>query len=190
MHLSPYDSLEKRLSYVMFVVDANSYERLALWREFQHAVDWKEDSSGFGEVVGQVGDNNVNISLNFATLNGQVVMFIDTISQVVDHRMVDAWLEKHCAPRYDNGHRLARTNSMNFAHCLHAVADASGIPLEHDKCTTLVSVDQEKERAKAVSQFDELTAADPSIVSPVKGWSLRTAFIAGWIAGLRNRLIG
>lgn len=189
MKFSPYDSLEKRLPHVMFVVDANSYERLALWREFQRAVKWEDDSSGFGEVVGKVGDDNVNICLNFATLNGQVVMFVDTISQVVDHRMVDAWLEKHCAPRYDNGQRLARTNSMNFAHCLHAVAAASGIPLEHDKCATLVSVDEDKERTKALSQFDELTARDPSIVSPLKGWALRTAYAAGWIAGLRNRLI-
>jgi len=190
MKFSPYDSLEKRLSQVMFVVDANSFERLALWREYQHTVKWEEDSSGFGEVIGQVGDMNVILSLNFATLNGQVVMFIEPTSQLVDYRMVDAWLEKHCAPRYDNGYRSARTNGMNFAHCLQAVAAASGIPLEHDNCTTLVTINESKEREKARSKFEEMTAKDPGIVSPLKGWALRTAFAAGWIAGLRSRLMG
>lgn len=189
MKLDPADPLNAQLADVVFVVDASNFEQHCLWREFNRAVHWQSDPSGTMLTVGHVNDMPVNIALNWARINGQKVMFVDTVSQVVDHRMVDAWLEANCAPRWDKGHRTARTNGMNFAHCLHAISDVTGIALKGDECTTLVSVDTDLETAKASDTFGALVAERPSIVYQDSGWTLRTAFIAGWLAGLRRRVM-
>ena len=62
----------------------------------------------------------VCITINWATVNGLIIMFVDPTSKVVDHRIIDKFLDDNCSPRYDNNTRLARTNSWNFHHAINA----------------------------------------------------------------------
>lgn len=129
MKLDPKDPLAVFLKDVVFVVDANSFEQHCLWEKYSSRLDWKSNSGGFGAQIGTVDGRPVNLSLFTAQLNGQKVLFVDAVSQLVDYKMVDDWLEANCAPTYDNGHRVARTNGMNFHHCIHEVERRSAAAL-------------------------------------------------------------
>jgi hypothetical protein len=50
-----------------------------------------------------------------------LVAFIEAVSQLVDHTVIDKYLEINCNPKYDNGTRQARTDAMNFCHCVHHI---------------------------------------------------------------------
>jgi len=133
MKLDPKDPLAIGLQEVMFVVDANSFEQQCLWEKYSSRLDWQSNNAGIGVEIGRVDGRPVNLSLFTAKLNGHTVLFVDAVSQLVDYKMIDEWLAANCAPTYDNGHRIARTNGMNFHHCLHEVERRSTILLEQSK---------------------------------------------------------
>lgn len=117
---------DRRLTEAVYVVEATSYEQLALWREFsaesaQHGwgtgtATWKQDNWGFLSEVGQLAGFPVVVCLTFARIYGRLVAFYESTSRVVDHQMVEEWMRAH-VPAYDGHH----TNAMNFGHCLSAV---------------------------------------------------------------------
>lgn len=100
---------------VVGVVEANSFEHLCLWQEYRSRVAWSDRMSGFGEIIGHLADMPVCISLRTSTVDGHKLLFVDATSQVVDWRMVDAWLDKMMpqSARRDNG-SVNRVNAMNF----------------------------------------------------------------------------
>ncbi|MNR71784.1 hypothetical protein D3C71_24620 [compost metagenome] len=121
--IGPNSSLEEMLQAAVFVVEANSFERHALWKEHHAKVKWEEVLSGYMATIGKLADMPVCITVNVAYLDGQLVLFYEPCSQVVDHRMVDAWLEKHVPRKWDKGTRRAKTDANNFHMCLHAVKE-------------------------------------------------------------------
>lgn len=124
------DPIAKRLKKVFFVVEANSYESMMLWKSNEESDakrQWKEDNSGDTVTVGEVDGRPVNVTFFYTTIEGRVVAFMNPISQMVDWKMIDDWLELNCKPLYDGGTRIARTNAMNFHNCLHAIDDANKV---------------------------------------------------------------
>ncbi len=124
------DPADKRFAETEFVVQATNCEALDLWREWStesptstwpesHQVSWLQDNPGLWIQLGTIAGRNVGISCQWNILNGHRVLFWDKCGTCYDHFMVDRWLDKHCAPRYDKKTRLAYTDAMNFVHCLN-----------------------------------------------------------------------
>lgn len=106
------------LNGVIGVVDANSYERLCLWQEWQKpGKSWKENTSGFLETVGHLDGRPVCVSMFTATVDGHRLLFLDATSQVVDHKMIDEWLQRTMPQSAfrDNGY-VNRVDAMNFTN--------------------------------------------------------------------------
>lgn len=117
---------------VVFIVQATHNEMMSFWRDYYYEpqkgypkVSWKEISVGHGVQVGQVDKRPVVISINYAIINGQRVMFYCDTSQIVDHEMISEWLKLYSLDTilWDNGTRWAHCNSSNFHLCLNAIEE-------------------------------------------------------------------
>ena len=118
-----HSSLEDLLKATRFAVEATNFERHCLWQRHHKEVDWKDQPFGYMKTIGSVGDMPVVVSLTFHFIESQLVMFFEATSQMVDHRMVDKWLEENVSHRWDHGTRRSRTDAGNFHLCLHALAE-------------------------------------------------------------------
>lgn len=111
------------LNGVVGVVEANSYERLCLWKEYTEELKkrWKDNRSGFSEVIGYLADMPVCISLFTSEVDGHKILFIDATSQVIDHRMIDKWLIETMPKSAfkDDGRFVNKTDAMNFHNIFH-----------------------------------------------------------------------
>lgn len=115
---------DPRLKSCVYVVEATSYEKHALW--LKHSSTAKEQRWGTGEYawsgngargwwveVGMLAGKPVTMELIFDTINGHTVLFYSATSRVVDYDMLEAWLRQH-VPAYARHN----TNASNFNHCL------------------------------------------------------------------------
>ncbi len=120
-----FDALiAKKLDETVFLVNADSFGHFALWRETHDMVDWVQDNPGTMQTVGFVGDRPVTVSLTWDIIGGQRVLFWYGASQIVDYRMIEAWLREHThPPKWDGGRRIAWCDAMNFHHCLEALKE-------------------------------------------------------------------
>ena len=125
LRLEPNSPVLRMLADVMFVVEANHFETMCLWREFKDRLCWRDDPQGFGVTLGQLDGRPVVVHLRCAYLNDQKILFTDITSEVADYQMLEDWLAEYCWPRYDNNLRRAHTNAGNFHLCLHAVEAAT-----------------------------------------------------------------
>lgn len=106
-----------------YVVEATDFEKLCLFGENEREwyVTWEHVSMGNMATIEHILVNGENlpvvVSVFYALLNGKVVAFYEPTSQVVDHRMVKAWLEVN-SPAFAAGRKC---DAMNFHLCLHAV---------------------------------------------------------------------
>lgn len=84
-------------------------------------VDWKDVSSGFSSIIGYVDDRPVNVSFNFAFINGKKICFYEGISQMVDHKIINDWLIRQFQLTHDGYTRWNHTNSSNFVNCINSL---------------------------------------------------------------------
>jgi len=121
------DIKEEKIKTSIFFVEANSFEELCLWREYSQEVVWEQDTAGFCQIIGFIGNRKkkriVNVSFSFAVINGQLICFYDPISRFVDHKMVEKFLDKYYPVKYDNNSRRAITDAMNFGDVLTAIRE-------------------------------------------------------------------
>lgn len=117
---------------VVFLVEATHHEQFVFWQDYFHKPKydhckinkWEQVTVGRLVQIGELDNRPINISINWAVLEGYLVMFYEAVSQVVDHAMVDKWIEHWSKDiKYDNGYRWAHTDSNNFHHCIHAVQE-------------------------------------------------------------------
>jgi hypothetical protein len=123
--------IRAKLNNTVFIVEANSYEAFALWREnsedsssalIHKPVQWRQENPGFLITLGELDNMPVTLSLNWVTINGSLVLFYYMPSVVTDSRMADKWLEENCnPPKWDNCTRRSHCDAMNFHHCLDAI---------------------------------------------------------------------
>lgn len=97
---------DPRFLMTEYLVEATSFEHHAQWcfrargapycydvRDMR-TVDWVQTNPGLWEQVGKLADMPVVVNLSWAWLNGAMVCFYESTSQVVDWRMIEAWLGK------------------------------------------------------------------------------------------------
>ena len=110
------------------MVEATSFEHHCLWQQFspesprsfkkEYVKTWEQRLSGCMFCVGMCGESPVNVEVSFARIDGKWVMFYDACSQVVDHRLVEAWRAKHMS-------HAVNTNANNFHIVLHHIVDTN-----------------------------------------------------------------
>lgn len=151
---------QKRLRETRFVVDATHDEMFMLWEKFSDEAMYKNPdfnkyrfeqmNPGLSLQVGKLAGMPVCMSLFWWKINGVQIMVVEGTSQVVDHRMIEKWLEKNCAPRWDGGTRLAHCNAANFHHVLDYVRNEGKLPAETPESR------DERERLEALAVLDRL----------------------------------
>ena len=123
---------EELLKETKFVVEATGFEVLCLWTEFSEEAQFKTDlnvykweqiNPGYIIEVGRIIDYPVNISCSWNRINDVLIMFWEASSRIVDLNMIDVWLRSNCAPKWDDGTRLAYTNAMNFHDVIGYIKD-------------------------------------------------------------------
>lgn len=107
------------LAGVFGVVEATDFERHMLWTENggmgTEKLKWIDNLLGLLETVGHLDDMPICISLMKAAVDGKLLLFWHPTSQVVDHRIIDAWMQKNipASARRSDG-SIHRTDPMNF----------------------------------------------------------------------------
>lgn len=122
---------EELFKDVVFIVEANSFEKLCLWLDHWHeprkgylkVESWEDDCGGWFINIGEINGRQINISIFHSYINGKKVMFYECVSQLVDHKMVEEWLKHYSFDkiRWDNNSRWAHCDAMNFHHCIEAI---------------------------------------------------------------------
>jgi len=87
-----YQTSEQMLADAEFLVEANSFEVMQLWKDYNDKVEWYEryGGGGFGVTVGNLDNRPVCISIQVESINGHKVLFWCATSQVVDYKMIEA----------------------------------------------------------------------------------------------------
>lgn len=111
-------STEERLKITDFLVEANSFEKHTLWREWHEKLTWQQENPGESVTIGHLDDRPVCVSFFWDTIGGKLICFYDAHSAVVDWTMINDWLRKHFTGRWDSGTRWAHTDAMNFHLCV------------------------------------------------------------------------
>lgn len=126
------DKFEKLLKETEYVVEATSAETFFLWE--RHAADhkmfetpypkckWEQLPTGYAETIGTVKGHPVCVCCMWNRIDGHLVMFYEVTSRMVDHDMVEKWLEKKCNPQWQGCRAYCDAN--NFGHVLQFVKDA------------------------------------------------------------------
>jgi hypothetical protein len=116
------NTVEELLSNVVGVVEATSYERMCLWNEYheERHISWEQNCSGFLVTIGRLDGRPVVLSLLVNTVNGYPILFIEATSMVVDHQMLEDWLNANLPSTAfkDDGKYLNKENAMNFHNVL------------------------------------------------------------------------
>lgn len=132
--------LQQRFSKTIFVVEATSAEQFFLWQERSDTSDcmsktydrlkvrWEELSEGCWTQIGKIGKRPVCISLSWARIEGQLVLFWRMTSEVTDLSLAEKYLNKMMDPfpMWDNGRRRAETDAMNFHLAVEAARQING----------------------------------------------------------------
>lgn len=63
------------------------------------------------------------LSLFWWKIDGLLILTHDIVSEVSDNAVRMKWLKERCQPRWDNGHRLAYTDVMNFHDVIHRISE-------------------------------------------------------------------
>lgn len=108
-------STETHLSNTVLVVEASNYEKLCLWKEWHEKCEWEQVLSGILPTIGYIDNRPIVLSLFWAYINGQCVMFFEPVSQAVDHVVIDKWLANHVpTAKGKELEREWRVDAMNF----------------------------------------------------------------------------
>ena len=113
------DDAAAGLAQAVYAIEANGYERLALWQESQEREHKLEDrptpcggmdTLGFIKVDGQAMP--VCVEVSFLRYRGELIALWHLCSQVTDARMVKPWLQTYA---------LKSCDAMNAHNALHEV---------------------------------------------------------------------
>jgi len=128
------DSAENRLKRTLFVVEATSFEQFCLWEQHsnqsqscrdRHPQTWEQMNPGWLINVGEIDKRPCCISVSWYKIDGQMIMFWYSCSQVTDSVAAEKWIIDHWDGKWDGGTRRAWTDAQNFHHCLEAIRDAN-----------------------------------------------------------------
>ena len=107
-------NFEQMLSNTKYAVEANSFETSSIYTNFviggrlKDGISWKQVSLGTGVVVGHIDNRPIFVSLLWNYIHGELVLFWEATSVVVDYAVVEDWLDKNLASD------LKKSDAMNF----------------------------------------------------------------------------
>jgi hypothetical protein len=122
-------SIEEKFAETIFFIEANSYEQLAIYREFlkdNRRGCYEQDGSGVLRTIGFInGDATMPVSVcfTFGYIDGYRFCYYDATSRYVDHTLVEQYIETTYPRKYDNGTRIAMTDAMNFHDIYSAIEE-------------------------------------------------------------------
>lgn len=141
--MSP-EERDQRLRDTKFVVEATSCECQFLWERWSEdalyqagpypRVSWEQLNPGWWEEVGKLHGRPVCVSIWWNRINGELVMFWEATSELVDIGIVKAWLAKRCSPE-------VHTNASNFHLVIHAIDELQGKPVTTDHSDLKIAAD-------------------------------------------------
>ena len=56
---------EERLKRTQFFVEANDFERLTLWKNFNEKISWEQDLEGFSLEIGKIKKRLIFVKFSF-----------------------------------------------------------------------------------------------------------------------------
>lgn len=118
-----YFEFVSKFEEVVYTVSADSFACFELWLRYFKEVSprsrrihtWEEINSGFCPTIGICDRRPVNLKLEYAILNGHRILFYESVSQVVDHELVNKFLALNLPG-------VSNCDATNFHLCLHAVS--------------------------------------------------------------------
>lgn len=111
-------ALEEKIANTVYLVEATDFEVLALWKDFSlehvagkavvedHRVSWK-DLSTEGHSIGHLDGRPVMFWMRWVLLDGRLVCFWHSTSEVVDYAMIGKHMDKTFP-------EVGRTDAPNF----------------------------------------------------------------------------
>lgn len=85
-------------------------------RDQRGVVAWKEQSRGEWRQIGDIAGRPICVAVAYAEINGVRVAFVEGISQLVDYKMIDEWVEREMPQTATH-----RANAMNWRNALHGI---------------------------------------------------------------------
>lgn len=126
--------IDPRFAETVFMVEATHNETHNLWAQWSkegkefcthgrfqdiyRRLDWEQDNPGYLYTVGWVDKRPVCVSFVWNRIKGHLVCFYEPTSQIVDHELVEKYINKIFKGTWDNGSRRAHCDAMNFGHCI------------------------------------------------------------------------
>jgi len=93
------------------VIEANSYETIALWQEYSKKYDWERGGEGKLATINQVTIDGetypICISVFKKKIGGLVILFWEATSAVVHYDYINEWLKENLPDG------VTSTNAMN-----------------------------------------------------------------------------
>ena len=111
------DECRDMLAQAVYAIEADSFSRLTLWCEYEKREHKLEQiSHGGSDTVGYIKVDGetmpVCVEVFFYRYRGHLIATYWPTSQVVDHRMVERWLQTWA---------LKSTDAMNASHAIHHI---------------------------------------------------------------------
>jgi hypothetical protein len=111
--------LKRYLALSVGVVEATMFERHWLRGQYEKLMDageWEASPYGITAHVGELDGNPVNISIYSILIGGHKILFINPISEVVDHRLITKWLQANVPASAKKSGRLNKVDAGNFSN--------------------------------------------------------------------------
>lgn len=95
MHLHHDEEMDKFLEGVVGAIEATSEEQHNLWKRWSQELGktWEQVNPGLLPTIGSLAGMPICLSLSKVKVNGAPILFYYASSQVVDHRVVEKWIE-------------------------------------------------------------------------------------------------
>lgn len=135
LHLTIDGHTTECLENIEWIVEANSDERHWLWQENHEDHEWKEHSVGYWHTIMELDLNiskkssidgknvretlPVNISFNFAEIDGHKICFYYSPSLLVHHGYIEAFMCTYFQRTHDNFTRWNHVDAANFHNCIN-----------------------------------------------------------------------
>ncbi len=123
-HLKNDNDYSELFKDVFYIILATHNEHFHLWEKLSKEsvhhyrgfpmIEWKQVYQGQSVTIGKLDNRPIVLSIDYGYLNGKKILFYDAISQVVDLKMVDEWIEKH-----SNG--IPHCDAANYHNCLNSI---------------------------------------------------------------------
>lgn len=96
--IEPSKTVKDYLAGVMGICEANSFERMCLWREhtLHQGNTWDDRLHGYGQAVGVLGAKKTcYISLYVVYVDDVKIVFLEPTSKQIDWNDIERWLDKY-----------------------------------------------------------------------------------------------